>query len=51
MLAGECRKCHVPLDYEEPASPAALAPVPVPACAKPPLAVMSKSLRLRLGLS
>jgi transcriptional regulator with XRE-family HTH domain len=44
----------VRLDYQEPAPPPApivAAVPPVPACAKPPLAVTIKSLRLRLGLS
>jgi transcriptional regulator with XRE-family HTH domain len=53
-LSSPCRRCHVPLDYLEPAPPAP-APEPAPACADSSLSAQLsaaiKSRRLQLGLS
>jgi transcriptional regulator with XRE-family HTH domain len=54
-LSSPCRRCHVPLDYEEPAPPPAPEPVALPACTDSSLAAQLsatiKRRRLELGLS
>jgi transcriptional regulator with XRE-family HTH domain len=54
-LSSPCRRCHVALDYEDPAPPHVPEPVAVPACAhsklSAQLAANLRAARLRLGLS
>jgi transcriptional regulator with XRE-family HTH domain len=54
-MSSPCRRCHVALDYQEPAPPPAAEPVAVSACAysnlSAQLAANLRAARLRLGLS